>query len=384
MELVDLVSDLLFKHNCVIMPGIGGFVANYSQAEFKSDKRTIVPPRKRVAFNQSLIENDGLLVNKLSQQKNISYLEAEKEVLSFTQFVREKVISNKSFEFKNIGTFYLNKDENLVFVPYEGLNMLCSSYGLVPVKIRPIYKQHTETAAPAEPIQVAIDKQVESNAASIQIDTPARKSIFKKILPWISTAAVIIFLGFSYQYLSNTELPKRFFETPVAQQPKLEQDASLLNFDSQPAQIKEQIVEPPIAEIQESKPIASSKIDRNETKMIEQKTAEPKELVKTLPVTKSVSAHNKSAKVDDNWLEKWQALQHQSTYHIAVYQVASQAAATLKLNELLGKGYNAAIIKNNGNTFVSIENFTSIKNAKEYIQYIKRSYTKANIIEINK
>jgi hypothetical protein len=78
MELVDLVSDLLFKHNCVIIPGIGGFVANYSQAEFKNDNRTILPSRKRVAFNQSLIENDGLLVNKLSQQKSIMQMQKKK------------------------------------------------------------------------------------------------------------------------------------------------------------------------------------------------------------------------------------------------------------------------------------------------------------------
>jgi hypothetical protein len=376
MELVDLVSDLLFKHNCVIIPGIGGFVANYSQAEFKSENRTLLPPRKRVAFNQSLIENDGLLVNKLSQQKSISYLEAEQEVLSFTKFVREKVISNKSFEFKNIGTFYLNKDENLVFVPYEGLNMLPSSYGLVPVKIRPIYKQNAETVAAAEPIKVEVDKQEESLASSTPLETPERKSIFKKILPWISTAAIIVFLGFSYQYLSNTEMPNRFFNSPVAQQPKLEQDASLLNFDSQPAQIKEQIVAPQIVEIQESETISTSKIDKIESTIPEQTVS--------LPEKKLVSTEEKTSKIEDNWLEKWQALQHQTIYHIAVYQVSSKATATLKLNELLSKGYNASIIENNGNTFVSLENFTSAKNAKEYIQYIKRSYTKANIIEINK
>lgn len=378
MELVDLVSDLLFRHNCVIMPGIGGFVANYSQAELKSDNRTLLPPRKRVAFNQSLIENDGLLVNKLSQQKSISYAEAEQEVLSFTKFVRDKVTSNRSFEFKNIGTFYLNKDENLVFVPYEGLNMLPSSYGLVPVKIRPIFKEKAELALPQEPINTEDNILEEKKTELPSIEIIERKSIFKRILPWISTAAVVVFLGFSYQYLSNTEMPKSIFKTPIAQQPKLEQDAGLLNFDSQPAQIKEQSVEPAKQEVVVLDPIKTRVNEVTET------AAVTKEAVVIPEPTKSETTGNTATNADDNWLEKWQALQHKTIYYIAVYQTTSKNEATLKLNELLGKGYNASIIENNGNTFVSLENFTSAKNAKEYIQYIKRSYNKANIIEINK
>jgi hypothetical protein len=380
MELVDLVSDLLFKHNCVIIPGIGGFVANYSQAEFKNDNRTILPSRKRVAFNQSLIENDGLLVNKLSQQKSISYADAEKEVLSFTQFVRDKVVNNKSFEFKNIGTFYLNKDENLVFVPYEGLNMLCSSYGLVPVKIRPIYKDKTENTAVPESIKIEIPKKEVFEENTFKTE---RKNIFKKIMPWISTAAVIVFLGFSYQYLSNTEMHKGIFNTPVAQQPKVEQDASLLNFDSQPAQIKEQSIEPANKELEKATPLPEVENEvavTNETNKKSDVVAEQSKAA----TSKINNAEHAATKIEDNWLEKWQALQHKTTYHVAVYQTLSAADATLKLNELLGKGYNASIIENNGNTFVSLENFTSSKNAKEYIQYIKRSYIKANIIEINK
>lgn len=382
MELVDLVSDLLFKHNCVIIPGIGGFVANYSQAEFKSDNRSIVPPRKRVAFNQSLIENDGLLVNKLSQQKNISYSEAEKEVLSFTKFVRDKVISNKSFEFKNIGTFYLNKDENLVFVPYEGLNMLCASYGLIPVKIRPVYKLKAEVVVPKETVESELPKAPIFEENTFKSDKTERKSIFKKIMPWISTAAVVIFLGFSYQYLSNTEMPEGFFKRPIAQQPKIEQDAGLLNFDSQPAKQQEKnLTQLPVTES-----INTSTDSEKATIEIKKNTDVEKtvELPHTSTEINKETENKTENKNNENWLAQWNALQQSKVYHIVVFNTSNQSEAILKLNELLTKGYNAQIVENNETLHVSIENFTSSKNAKEYISLIKRSFTKANIIETNK
>lgn len=63
INLIESVSELLYKHNCVIIPGFGGFITNYKPSGFEESRNLISPSSKKVAFNQLLIENDGLLIN---------------------------------------------------------------------------------------------------------------------------------------------------------------------------------------------------------------------------------------------------------------------------------------------------------------------------------
>ena len=153
MELIELVSELLYTHNCVIIPGFGGFVGNFKHTEFDESRMLLSPARKKVAFNRSLQENDGLLINGLVKRKGISYEQAEKEVTTFVGFMNDRLEKYRNYEFRNIGSFYLNKDNNLIFVAYEGLNFFKKSYGLQDVKVRPLQsvaQPQTESALLAE------------------------------------------------------------------------------------------------------------------------------------------------------------------------------------------------------------------------------------------
>lgn len=141
MSLIDSVAELLYKHNCVIIPDFGGFITNYKETGFEESRNLINPPCKKVAFNQILVENDGLLVNHWAQKKGISYTESFKNVSDFAVFLKETIVSNKSFDFKNIGTFYLNTENKIIFIPYLGHNFLESSFGLQPIKVKPLQLQ---------------------------------------------------------------------------------------------------------------------------------------------------------------------------------------------------------------------------------------------------
>ena len=61
MELSGYIGDLLQKHNCVIVPEFGGFIANYKSAVIDTVNNRINPPSKSVLFNPNLVNNDGLL-----------------------------------------------------------------------------------------------------------------------------------------------------------------------------------------------------------------------------------------------------------------------------------------------------------------------------------
>lgn len=142
MKLFDHVSELLYDHNCVIVPGFGGFVANFKATERNEDSGMVKPARKLVAFNQNLTENDGLLTQYVAKKLGIPYPEAEAKVAEMVLFIRTRLDQYRNFEFRNVGTIYLNKEEKLVFVPYENHNFYAKSYGLPEIKVRPF---RTET-----------------------------------------------------------------------------------------------------------------------------------------------------------------------------------------------------------------------------------------------
>ena len=83
-DLGQYVSDLLHRHDCVIVPGFGGILANYRPASIHPTQHLFQPPSKRLVFNRSLTGNDGLLANHIASLEQVNYKTAldfiEKEV----------------------------------------------------------------------------------------------------------------------------------------------------------------------------------------------------------------------------------------------------------------------------------------------------------------
>jgi hypothetical protein len=48
------ISELLYFHDCVIVPGFGGLVANHITAVYDEEKNMFSPPAKEIVFNTNL------------------------------------------------------------------------------------------------------------------------------------------------------------------------------------------------------------------------------------------------------------------------------------------------------------------------------------------
>lgn len=130
MKVDEIIGNLLLKHNCVIIPGFGGFVAkkNASKIDYKSGLMT--PPSKSLLFNRQLINNDGLLISEFAQQNNISYEESISTI--------EKLISNWTLELSagnrisidRVGFLFYDQERNICFEQDRYFNLLLSSFGL--------------------------------------------------------------------------------------------------------------------------------------------------------------------------------------------------------------------------------------------------------------
>ena len=138
MNITAYIRELLFGHDCVIVPGFGGFICNYSPARIDKSTGTFYPPVKQVSFNRNLNNNDGLLVGRISESARISYGDARNHVQDFVESIRKRLSKGERIEFENIGTFINNHEGNVQFEPDRDVNYHLDSYGLASFTVSPL------------------------------------------------------------------------------------------------------------------------------------------------------------------------------------------------------------------------------------------------------
>ena len=158
MKIENYIAQLLYRYQCVTVPGFGAFLTEIQSAQLEESSHSFFPPKKLISFNSYIKNNDGLLANHIAQTEKTSYEYAvsaiQYEVFSWKKTLQETGV----FAIKNVGEFCLNADRNLIFTPYDQTNYLSSSFGLSPfvsplVK-RAVFEQQLESLEETETIQL--------------------------------------------------------------------------------------------------------------------------------------------------------------------------------------------------------------------------------------
>jgi hypothetical protein len=132
------IGELLHQHECVIVPGLGGFLTNYSPARIHPIHHVFVPPSKYIVFNASLSYNDGILANYISSLKNISFRESMDQIGHWVNEHQYLLKSGRNWNIENIGSLSLDQEDNLQFEPSNKVNYLAESYGLSSIVSPPV------------------------------------------------------------------------------------------------------------------------------------------------------------------------------------------------------------------------------------------------------
>jgi len=138
VDYTAFIRELLFSHDCVIIPGFGGFIGNYAPARIDRVTGTFYPPLKQISFNRNLIHNDGLLVGRISGATGVNYGDARSMVGEFTADLRRKLERGEKIVFDHIGSFDQNAEGNIQFEPDRSANYHLDSYGLEPFRMMPL------------------------------------------------------------------------------------------------------------------------------------------------------------------------------------------------------------------------------------------------------
>jgi hypothetical protein len=151
MKIELYLSQLLYRYQCVTVPGFGAFLTEIQSAQWQEKSNAFYPPKKLVSFNSHLKNNDGLLANHLAQAEKMTYESAvitiENEVIALEKTLQ----SNGKITLKNIGELSLNSERNILFTPFEQPNYLADSFGLSSF-IAPTIKR--EVSVPEEIISI--------------------------------------------------------------------------------------------------------------------------------------------------------------------------------------------------------------------------------------
>ena len=143
MKIEDSISQLLYRYQCVTVPGFGAFLTEFQSAQLHESSNTFYPPKKLISFNPYLKNNDGLLANHLAQVEKIGYEVAVNTIHEQVTAWKNNIEGLGRFSLKNVGQFSLNAEKNLVFVPADQLNYLKESFGLT-TYISPAVKREIE------------------------------------------------------------------------------------------------------------------------------------------------------------------------------------------------------------------------------------------------
>lgn len=74
METLSLhIEYLLTRHDCVIVPGIGAFIATETEACIDIENGIVSPRRREISFNSSVVTDDGLLAHSIARKEHLHY-----------------------------------------------------------------------------------------------------------------------------------------------------------------------------------------------------------------------------------------------------------------------------------------------------------------------
>ncbi len=137
-DISGYIREMLFRHDCVIIPGFGAFIGNFFPARTDRREGLFLPPSRKITFNRHLTGNDGLLIGHISSALGTGYGEARDIILEWADDLRRKIMAGNPVPIDHLGTFSLNYEGAIIFDPDTTVNYLLSSYGLSAYHRQPV------------------------------------------------------------------------------------------------------------------------------------------------------------------------------------------------------------------------------------------------------
>ena len=130
IELAKHIEVLLLENDCVIVPGLGGFIAHRRQAVISAQTGEFQPPLRTIGFNPQLVMNDGLLVQSYMQAYNTDFPDATRRIEKVVTEMKDQLYQQGQVTLNHVGTIYYNMNGGYAFEPSSPSFFTPGLYGL--------------------------------------------------------------------------------------------------------------------------------------------------------------------------------------------------------------------------------------------------------------
>ncbi len=130
IELAKHIEVLLLENDCVIVPGLGGFIAHRRQAVISAQTGKFQPPLRTIGFNPQLVMNDGLLVQSYMQAYNTDFPDATRRIEKVVTEMKDQLYQQGQVTLNHVGTIYYNMNGGYAFEPSSPSFFTPGLYGL--------------------------------------------------------------------------------------------------------------------------------------------------------------------------------------------------------------------------------------------------------------
>ena len=368
-ELARHIEVLLLENDCVIVPGLGGFIAHNKAAEFKDSANVFCPPVRTIGFNPQLIINDGLLAQSYMQAYDTDFPDASRKIESVVSQIKDSLYKNGQAELENIGTLYYTMAGVYGFEPYQNAFFSPSLYGLGSFSISPLseLKPVKETAVEPRIIIETVPSCEEDSKEKAK-----QRHIIKRMAEHAVgiAAAVILFFVLSVPventYLDNSSYASLGAETML----DAIRSKSMATTSLETKDIKQNNATNRRNNVNTLRPVAvkSVKVEKAEPKASKEVKALPAVAKKEVIKAESVKAETKSTKE----VQKSNSSQNKGMF-IIVASLPTMQDAEKELAKFKKQGYEEATILTSDNRYrIALYRYTDKSKAYEKINELRK------------
>lgn len=169
--IIEHIEQLLCKHECVIVPSLGGFISHREGAKLLDNQ--LLAPKQQIRFNALMTYHDGLLAEAIMKERSMDYGSALSLIRHEVSSIKDRLHDGNEVQFGQIGVFSLCNSTELRF-QCGSSKFLPANLGLPEVKLTKIIKTEQNKTSDKKKKTITIEIPNYSNnfikyAASIAI-----------------------------------------------------------------------------------------------------------------------------------------------------------------------------------------------------------------------
>ncbi len=137
-SIIEHIEYLITRHDCVVIPEWGAFIANYSFSSYDEEQGLIRAPQRLISFNASVSHNDGLISQSIMRREGLDYSEAMRFIADSVTAFRQQLSMGCEVSMGRLGYFKSNDSGHIEFVPFINDEACDSFYGLSDMEIKTV------------------------------------------------------------------------------------------------------------------------------------------------------------------------------------------------------------------------------------------------------